>query len=547
MDRPWIGPLIVALVALVAVLATLDAADDSALLGPGPGLTLDEGFNVEVGVYLVQSVKQYGVAAVHPSSLMEIFGQPVCNPDHPPLGRMFLGLAEAAGRATLGERPGAPMYVLTYARIAPALAFAVTALLVGWMTARWHGSLAGTAAATALVLMPRAFGHAHLASLETFMGLVFCSVLLVLADRWKADQSPGWKQSLLPGVLLGLAFLTKIQAIFLPPMIVVWALWNWRGRAIFPLIVMMCVAGGVFFIGWPWLWIDPLAHLREYFARTTERQVLYCQYFGQRFADRDVPWHYSPVMFLLTLPLGLTILGAVGIPALARAHGSTIWNNPRWQLVTMGWLGPICFFALPGIALYDGIRLFLVSLPLFAVVCGYGAAALDRRLREQCSASVTRGITGLCLAAALPQMILLSPCWLSYYSESAGGLFGAAACGQEENYWGDAVNSALLAEGLRQIPEGATLDVAPVLHPLQLTFMQHQTGLRLRPDVRLRAYDDRLNSDIRYVLTFARVADSWASLNPPPPDTHVLSQTVREGVVLARILELPTSSEPHEP
>ncbi|MCA9081195.1 MAG: hypothetical protein KDA58_11600, partial [Planctomycetaceae bacterium] len=74
MSRNWTGPAIIAALALVAVLATLDCADDSALLGPGPGLTLDEGFNVEVGVYLMQSFAEYGFGALHPASLLEIFG-----------------------------------------------------------------------------------------------------------------------------------------------------------------------------------------------------------------------------------------------------------------------------------------------------------------------------------------------------------------------------------------------------------------------------------------------------------------------------------------
>ncbi|MCA9079694.1 MAG: hypothetical protein KDA58_04005, partial [Planctomycetaceae bacterium] len=137
----------------------------------------------------------------------------------------------------------------------------------------------------------------------------------------------------------------------------------------------------------------------------------------------------------------------------------------------------------------------------------------------------------------LPQLVLMRSCWLSYYSEAIGGLPGAVALGHERNYWGDAVTPEMLRAGLAQIPEGATLDVAPVLHPLQLTFLHQQSVLRFRPDLNLRGYDPRLHSDIRYVLVFHRLADPW-DLLPPPDGSKVLSEVEREGVVLAQLLEL---------
>src|SRR5690606_16821993 len=122
--------------------------------------------------------------------------------------------------------------------------------------------------------------------------LTYSSFVLVLADQLWAKDRLKIRHTIFPGVLLGLVFLTKIQAILLLPMIFIWLLWNWGFRGLIPLVALLLTAFIVFFVGWPWLWIDPLEHLAEYFGRATERAQLNCFYLGVKFADTAVPWHY---------------------------------------------------------------------------------------------------------------------------------------------------------------------------------------------------------------------------------------------------------------
>src|SRR5690606_16822622 len=91
-----------------------------------------------------------------------------------------------------------------------------------------------------------------------------------------------------------------------------WAFWHWRGKAILPLFVWGVVGLLVFFLGWPWLWFDPLDHTLQYFRSSTDRATLYVWYFGERFADTQTPWHYPLVMFLVTMPAGLLFCGLCG-------------------------------------------------------------------------------------------------------------------------------------------------------------------------------------------------------------------------------------------
>ena len=327
----FLGPLAVALAALLAVVLTLDAAGDYPKLFEGPGVTLDESFNVQMGVYQWKALRDYNLALLHPDSVREVFGTRTYNPDHPPLGRVWLGfwhdlvewLFPPSDHPTneYGFR-----FVTDCARVGSATAFALTVLLIGVTATKWYGRTAGIVAAVSLVLMPRVFAHAHLASLETFLNLTYSGTVLAVAHSWRVGKNvrsatADWWTPALTGVLFGLALLSKMQAILIPPIVGVWVLWHWRVRAIKPLMIFGLVGLFVFFVGWPWLWLDPAKHLREYFARTTSRAVLNCYYLGQVWADKDVPWHYPFVMFAVTVPIGLHLLGVIG--AVVKLSGHT--------------------------------------------------------------------------------------------------------------------------------------------------------------------------------------------------------------------------------
>ena len=60
------------------------------------------------------------------------------------------------------------------------------------------------------------------------------------------------------------------------------------------------------------------------------------QYFGQVYADRDVPWHYPWLYFAATVPVGLQALGAVGLVQ--------AWRNRRADPFLLLLVGSIGFF-----------------------------------------------------------------------------------------------------------------------------------------------------------------------------------------------------------
>lgn len=490
-----LGPGIVSMVVLVAVLVTLDPADYRPNLPPGPGVTLDESFNVQMGVYLVESLNTYGLGILDPQSAQEVFGNPAYNPDHPPLGRLWLGVFHEISRAVAPVNSGDNPFVTIHARAGSAVAFALTVFLIGAFATRRWGTLAGVTSSISLAVMPRLFGHAHLASLETFMGLTWTVAILGTIHLWARrdgpashdaatsdsnvalkSESPGDKAAILCGLFIGLALLTKMQAVLLPPLLTVWAFWHWRLSAFRPLAISGITTAVVFVIGWPWLWLDLPGRLTEYFGRTTGRVSLNVWYLGQVFKDVDAPWHYSWAMTLVTVPVGILLLAAVGLWGARRR----ILNDPTTSLIIGAIVAPLVLFSLPGVAVYDGTRLFLVAFPGIALLAGCGVSRLcdwlmDRKLPH-------KPILGVVLAGQLAGIFTTTPYFLSYYNVAVGGSPGAERLGFEVSYWGDSFSREFFAKLVDEIPDNAIVQVAPVLHQFQLPELERQVPVFTKGD-----------------------------------------------------------------
>ncbi|MEZ6057376.1 MAG: phospholipid carrier-dependent glycosyltransferase [Planctomycetaceae bacterium] len=574
------GPLLIAIATWGLLLLTLDGVGERPALPDGPGLTLDEVFNVEMGIYHWRVLLDEGPLLWTPAGARRAFQQPNYNPDHPPLGRLAIGIAHDVVQAVapashVATGPsGRPVGISLYAaRVSAATLFALTVWLVGVVTTRWYGAFAGNIAAGSLPLMPRLFGHAHLASLETFVGFA-CTLTILAAASYlsrrgevQAPPPPRWRAVLLVGVCLGLALLTKIQAILLPIPIGVWLIWQWRWRGLAMAVLFGLTGVAVFIIGWPWLWDDLVANLLTYLGRSTDRIPLHCYYFGQQWQDKEVPWHYSIFMFLVTVPLGLQFLGGWALWTCWQRHRTTLKTadqpsqkvashsdgiDPRLVLILANILFPLGFFAVPGITVYDGVRLFLPVFPLWAIFIGLGAATLREILCQRWpnffvnSQKASWAIVALFLCQGLGST-LTHPCQLSYYNGLIGGPSGAASLGFEATYWRDSITRDLLQEVADKVPEGATIYVAPVLHPANRTDLQLLSPTLSKHRLQLDSYDSNDPAKLprmQYVLVFRRHADPWASLEPSPRGATLLAEVRRDNVQLAALYQLPPAPQP---
>src|SRR5919199_1302039 len=185
---------------------------------------------------------------------------------------------------------------------------------------------------------------------------------LVALLYWRSFRRPGWQWSLLLGIAWGLALATKINAIFVMPVLGLWTLifhrqWYLIGR----LVAMGLIGGVVSLLLWPWLYHDSVHRLIDYLAFVTVKHWKIGQWYLHRFW-MPPPWHFPFVMAIAVVPLTLT--------ALYLAGAWRVVKGGRAQAV--GWLFILgALFAWLPLAtgksmVYDNERLFMPAFPNLA-------------------------------------------------------------------------------------------------------------------------------------------------------------------------------------
>lgn len=545
-------PVFVALGIMAAALALADIAPDRS----GPGVTCDELYHIGYGKRLVVSALSSGFWTTDPGRIREAYSWTASGPPiHPPLGNWILGWTHWVFDP---EPLDLTVLAITPARFAAAMALGILVILVGWFVAEGHGMAAGAASAIAVVLTPRLFGHAHLATLDLFTALFCTAAVATVVTAQRRGNSLFWYA--LAGGVWGLAMLTRFHGLLIGIPIGIWILWAGERRRWSAFLIWLSVGMSVFFLGWPWLWLDPIGNFRLYVIGSTLRTSIHTFYMGRVWNDVAVPWHYPWVLFAVTIPVGLLFLGALGLRA-AFPRQASVTQSPDANVgesrvtaddalrVSHGCrlvLGTIVFFlflfSLPRVPVYDGERLMLPVFPLWAVFVGIGAKSLvDVRIaRWQSRPASHRWIfVAAFLLLQSVGILWLRPAWLSYYNALAGGLWGAERLGFEVSYWGDGISEHLLrtvAEGCR---EGEAVGFAPSLAPFQAPALVLASPSLAERQVRLIGWSGE-NPQPRWVVLYHRRADldglPQSLLDRPP-----VAEVRKQGVWLARVISLAES------
>ena len=503
----------------------------------GPGLTIDESFNIQQGVYLVDALVQHGPLIFSPAGAKGVFGSPNYLPDHPPLGRVVLGLAHfLTSWCVTGSESTA--YNVPAARLGSCFAFAMTVLLLTEFCQQRYGRASAVCVAILMISTPGLLGHARLAALESVTNLAWVAALLPLISWWTHSHPPSTLRACLAGICWGMLLLTKVQGVLLPPIVFLWAVWQFRWQGLRPLICWTICGGVVFLLAWPWLWLDPMHNLQQYLGRTADRPTLFCWYFGERFADKQVPWHYPFVITLLTLP------GGVLLCLLARIRRKR--PDAIDQLLLLSIAVPLIVFALPGTPAYDGNRLFLIVMPAIVVLAARAFSRFDdttKNTRDLSRPPIPRTMVRwqaavLFLLALQPfGSPILSPFAISQYGPLAGGSNGAAWMGMESSYWSDGLNSSFW----EQVPENSTVFVAPVSHQFQLQDIMSLVPIVQQRNIRLVPYEYNPDRQKGLLLLIHRLADLRPELRVVPPGATVVAEARLDHVVLARLMDTRTS------
>ncbi len=416
--RFWIG-FTLAVVSFAAVAFTVD----------GPGVTWDEPYSIASS----ESYIEWYLDCPNRFDSGKIGEHWPPNSEHPPLAQTMMGLVRKA--TALAGIPGN----VPPSRLSAAVFFAALQVSLFLIVAGGAGEAAGAASCLCLLLMPRVFGHAHLAVLDVplacmWLWTTLAFVLGINSRRW----------SIAAGILFGLALLTKFDAVLIPIPLVIWGL-IYHPRKIRQNLFSMAVIGPiVFFAGWPWLWDDTWQRLKYYemdkIARTdTDKWIVQSYYFGKLYAklyaNRYPPWHYPIVMTLITIPVG--ILAAIAAGAVRSIRKAKLKPFYGLVLISAGFI--LGLVSLPFTPKYDGVRLFLSLFPFLAMLGGVGCVWAWKRFAGRLASWSAIAVVVAFFASQAVGICLMHPCELGYYNLLVGGPPGAEKLGMEPTYWGDSV------------------------------------------------------------------------------------------------------------
>lgn len=395
---------------------------------------------------------------------------------HPPVYKMAMALTDAV----FGDLLGVPA---SY-RLSSLLMFALlVALVTGWTT-RLTRPAAGAAAGLSLLLMPRLFGHAHVAATDMPLTL-FWFVATMGAFLYVHDGRRRW--IVLAALALGLGLATKFTAFLLPVPLAAWMLLQARTkRSVVGYLVGLALALLIAVLVNPAAWPDPIGYQRRLIVESLSREayVPISTYYAGRFFLFAVPWHHAIVMTIATLPVATLALAAVALKTVVR-RGDTRRLATLCVLQVAFWWG---LMALPNSPNHDGVRLWLPMFPFVAVMAGIGFGILIGALKRRMDAARASAgelalpllLGALYFAPPLLGTLRATPYYLSYYAEAVGGASGAARWGLEATYWFDAFTASFRDEVERVLPRGASV----VAHPNAEYYTQLQDLGLLRNDIR---------------------------------------------------------------
>ena len=345
------------------------------------------------------------------------------------------------------------------AQHAVCLAFGIAGLAVAYYAgAALLSPLTGFLAAVFLWLTPIYFGYSRNDPKDlpyAVMSFTALACMRWLWDYWPTPPKRVWVPcAVCGGLMLGLRLGGVLTFAYLGLSCAAWFLVRRRQlsdvRAMAVTLVKIgCLAFVVLALCWPAVIYRPLRAPHQALLATKSYSFAS---FSERFNGRGIssvrtPWTYVPVWFGVTLPDFYAIAALLSPLALWQAvRARRTWNadaaTPVFIVVlATAILFPATMFVVFHTRLYDGTRLVLFMVPIFAVLAALSTGAV---LQSPLPAAI-RGVAAIAIAAALAvtaaDMWRLHPYESVYFNRLSGGL-AVQGARFDTDYWGMSIREA---------------------------------------------------------------------------------------------------------
>jgi hypothetical protein len=349
-----------------------------------------------------------------------------------------------------------------------------------------------------LSFYPRYWGDLH-TNVKDIPTAVIYTVSIWLA--WRAVNRRKWIDIVLAGIMAGITFNFKVNAIFIPIIIGLWTLWLLVTPAKHQLIKpfkslsdhIITPIGGYFILAclsaygiWSIFWKDPFGQftylIRFFQFNTINMEVLlngswYC-------SGVSIPWYYP--FWYLGVVTPLPILGFAIIGLLILLYRMIIKFDSLAPLIIFWFLIPLIRFMIPEASVIDGIRhfeevvfplCFMAAVGSFEIykICNI---TLKKLLNNRKLLIINYSFLIIVILYLIYPIITYHPYQLSYYNELVGGITGAKGK-YDMDYWGISQKKAV--EWLNKN--------APLGSIIHIVMSADVAAKYLRPDLK-----DKLNS-----------------------------------------------------
>jgi hypothetical protein len=224
---------------------------------------------------------------------------------------------------------------------------------------------------------------------------------------------------------------------------------------------------------WPWLWFDPVHHVRAWLAFHMSHVHYNYEYLGRNWNAPPFPWHVALVTTLFTVPVATLAAAALGAGVwIARwladrfaGRAGRLATAPA-LLLALSAAASIGPFFLGTTPIFGAEKHWMPALPTICIAAAIGVvwaaraavayAVRFRPIPERAAVSVIVVLAGSVVLAGAAETLVAEPYALTWYNTLAGGAPGGADLGMNRQFWGVAARGVLPRLAAEAAPSGNT-------------------------------------------------------------------------------------------
>lgn len=349
--------------------------------------------------------------------------------DEPPLARYIYGLASVSNEKEINTNGNILFnYDYTYPRLASAFisSFSVIVIiLIGWEFISYS---VGIFSGIILSMLPLFVGYSQLATLESILFFTFTVSVYSFLRFLKSNT---YLYSVISGVFLGLAVLSKFTNVLLIPLfIIIFLVWRKyleeKNIKVFGKVIVILIVSILTFISlWPMLLFNfnqiiiSSFNLRSSLGKNPSIEV----FFGRLM---HVPIFYYFVFFLITTPILILIFFLIGSRYIINYGdiSNKIKNSKRKAELKWIYYSLMIWFLVPFIQSFynfrqHGIRYIVEIYAPLSIIAGIGINESIGRISSKVVFRIL--IVLLLIVYLISNLLKIAPYYLDYFNVLVGG------------------------------------------------------------------------------------------------------------------------------